>query len=161
MVRCPVKVFLAAAAVSCLAAACVPTVNNRGYIPDPAAIAGVAKGQDSKDTVVQKLGNPSTASEFGADTWFYISDHQEQEMFYKPVVTERQILAVQFDKDGKVNDLHTYTLADGHVVDIVTRETPTRGRELTLLQQIFNAQPGLPAAAAGNDQGGGDDDSGQ
>ena len=49
---------------------------------------------------------------------------------------------VEFAKDGKVADLHKYTLADGRVVDLVSRETPTRGRELSLLQQIFNAVPG-------------------
>jgi hypothetical protein len=31
---------------------------------------------------------------------------------------------------------------DGRVVDFVTRETPTRGREMTLIQSIFNAVPG-------------------
>ncbi len=66
----------------------------------------------------------------------------EQNAFFAPRATQRNILAVEFTKDGKVTDIHKYTLADGRVVDFVGRETPTRGRELTLIQQIFNAVPG-------------------
>jgi hypothetical protein len=51
--------------------------------------------------------------------------------------------------------VHRYTLADGKVVDFVTRETPTRGRDQTLLQQIFNAVPGRVGAPGGIGQGGG------
>lgn len=74
--------------------------------------------------------------------WYYMSAHVEQNAFFAPHATERNILAVEFSKDGKVADMHKYTLADGRVVDFVSRETPTLGRELTLLQQIFNAVPG-------------------
>ena len=35
-------------------------------------------------------------------------------------------------------------LADGHVVAFETRTTPAKGRELTFLQQLFNATPGVP-----------------
>jgi hypothetical protein len=35
-------------------------------------------------------------------------------------------------------------LRDGHVVAFESRVTPTKGRELTFLQQLFNATPGVP-----------------
>jgi outer membrane protein assembly factor BamE (lipoprotein component of BamABCDE complex) len=122
--------------------ACAPVENQRGYVPDAQAVAAIEIGMDTKDTVSKKLGDPSTAATFGADTWYYISSHVEQNAFFAPRATDRNILAVEFAKDGKVMDIHKYTLADGRVVDLVSRETPTRGRELTLIQQIFNAVPG-------------------
>ena len=121
---------------------CVPVENQRGYVPDQQALASIQIGMDTKATVSRKLGDPSTAATFGNDVWYYMSAHVEQAAFFAPRATERNILAVEFSKDGKVADLHKYTLADGRVVDFVSRETPTRGRELTLLQQIFNAVPG-------------------
>jgi outer membrane protein assembly factor BamE (lipoprotein component of BamABCDE complex) len=123
-------------------AACAPVQNQRGYVPDQQAIQAITVGMDTKDTVSKKLGDPSTAATFGNDIWYYISAHVEQNAFFAPHATTRNILAVEFAKDGKVADLHKYTLADGRVVDFVSRETPTRGRELSLLQQIFNAVPG-------------------
>ena len=123
-------------------AACAPVESQRGYVPDQDAISSIQVGVDTKDMVSKKLGDPSTAATFGGDTWYYISAHVEQNAFFAPRATERNILAVEFAGDGKVTDVHKYTLADGRVVDFQTRETPSRGRTLTLLQQFFNAVPG-------------------
>ena len=127
---------------------CVPVENQRGYVPDQQQVSSIQVGMDTKDTVSKKLGDPSTAATFGNDVWYYMSAHVEQNAFFAPRATERNILAVEFTKDGKVADLHKYTLADGRIVDFVSRETPTRGRELSLLQQIFNAVPGQIGQAA-------------
>ena len=121
---------------------CVPVENQRGYVPDQEAVSSIQVGMDNKESVSKKLGDPSTAATFGNDVWYYMSAHVEQNAFFAPRATERNILAIEFAKDGKVTDMHKYSLADGRVVDFVSRETPTRGRELTLLQQIFNAVPG-------------------
>ena len=129
-----------------LVAACAPVENQRGYVPDQQAIMSIQVGMDTKDTVSRKLGDPSTSATFNNDTWYYISAHVEQNAFFAPRATERNIVAVEFASDGKVADVHRYTLADGKVVDFVSRETPTRGREQTLLQQIFNAVPGRVGA---------------
>jgi outer membrane protein assembly factor BamE (lipoprotein component of BamABCDE complex) len=64
--------------------------------------------------------------------------------FFRPTVQSREILAVYFDKDGKVSDIRHYGLQDGHVVAFETRITPTKGREITFLQELFNATPGVP-----------------
>ncbi len=135
-------VILSAIAAAAILMGCVPVENQRGYVPDMQAVASIEVGMDTKDTVSKKLGDPSTSASFGNDIWYYISSHVEQNAFFAPHATDRNILAVEFAKDGKVADIHKYTLADGRVVDFVSRETPTRGRELTLLQQIFNAVPG-------------------
>jgi len=137
--------FLAGAAILGLAA-CAPVENQRGYVPDQQALSSIQVGMDSKDTVSKKLGDPSTSATFGNDTWYYISAHVVQNAFFAPRPTERNIVAVSFNGEGKVADVHRYTLADGKVVDFVTRETPSRGRELSLLQQIFNAVPGRVGA---------------
>jgi outer membrane protein assembly factor BamE (lipoprotein component of BamABCDE complex) len=122
--------------------ACAPVENQRGYVPDMEAISSIQVGMDTKDSVSMKLGNPSTQATFGSDTWYYISSHVEQNAFFAPRATERNILAVEFTGDGKVSDVHKFTLADGRVVAFQSRETPSRGRELSILQQFFNAVPG-------------------
>ncbi len=140
---------LAAAATALIG--CVPVENQRGYVPDQQAVASIQAGMDTKETVSKKLGDPSTSATFGNDIWYYMSAHVEQNAFFAPRATERNILAIEFSKDGKVADMHRYTLADGRVVDFASRETPTRGRELTLLQQIFNAVPGQIGQSAPNE----------
>ncbi len=130
-----------------LLAGCVPVVNQRGYLPDPVGEASIKPGTDTETTVQARLGDPSTRATFGNDSWYYISSLERQLAFFDPKVQTRSIFAVHFDKDGKVHDLRHYSLKDGHIVAFESRITPARGRELTFLQQLFNATPGVPLGA--------------
>jgi len=123
---------------------CSPVINQRGYLPDIDAEASVTVGQDTKASIQDKLGDPSMSATFNNDAWYYVSSVVKEVAFFTPTVEKRTILAVYFDKDGKVVDLKHYGLEDGHVVAFEARTTPARGRELTFLQQLFNAQPGVP-----------------
>lgn len=134
-------------------AACAPIRDVRGYVPDDEKVAAVTIGTDSRDTVQEKLGTPSSTAAFGDPTWYYISTEQERYAFFKPDVTKRQILAVQFGDSGKVNDIRKYGIEDGQVVALVGRETPSRGKEMTFLQQLFGNMGALPSAAPGQQQG--------
>jgi outer membrane protein assembly factor BamE (lipoprotein component of BamABCDE complex) len=129
--------LIAAAAALLTTAACAPIRNVRGYIPDTEKVASVKIGEDTRDTVQDKLGTPSSSAAFGDPVWYYISSEDERYAFFQPDTTMRQILAVQFNEDGKVADMRRYGLEDGKVIDLVSRETPTRGREMSLLQSLF------------------------
>jgi outer membrane protein assembly factor BamE (lipoprotein component of BamABCDE complex) len=131
---------------------CTPVVNQRGYLPDPEVEAGIGVGKDTKTSIQQRLGFPSTEATFPStgDAWYYITSVEKQIAFFDPTVQSRAILAVYFDKDGKVTDLKHYSLKDGHIVAFESRETPTKGRELTFLQQLFNATPGVPVGGGQN-----------
>lgn len=144
-------------AVSLLLIGCTPVIDQRGYLPDPEAESKIAVGADTKTTIQQRLGFPSTEATFGAttassDAWYYISSVEKTVAFFTPTIQKRAILAVYFDKDGKVTDLKHYSLKDGHVVAFETRTTPTRGREITFLQQLFNATPGVPLGSGTQEQ---------
>lgn len=123
---------------------CTPVVSQRGYLQDLDTEASIDPATDTKTTIQQRLGYPSTAATFTQDAWYYISSVEKQVAFFHPTVESRAILAIYFDKSGKVSDMKHYTLRDGNVVAFETRETPTRGKELTFLQQLFNATPGVP-----------------
>jgi outer membrane protein assembly factor BamE (lipoprotein component of BamABCDE complex) len=136
---------------------CTPVVDQRGYLPDPELESKIKVGDDTKTTIQQRLGYPSTEATFnslgaGDDAWYYISSVEKSVAFFTPTVQKRSILAVYFDKDGKVTDLKHYSLRDGHVVAFETLTTPAKGRELTFLQQLFNATPGVPLGGATGQQ---------
>ena len=135
--------------------ACAPIRDVRGYVPDDEKVAAVARGADTRDSVQEKLGTPSSTAAFGDPTWYYISTEQERYAFFKPDVTKRQILAIQFGDDGKVNDIRKYGIEDGQVIALVDRETPSRGKEMTFLQQLFGNMGALPPSAPGAKDSGG------
>src|SRR6202012_3607969 len=96
--------FLVFAAAAVSVAACAPVENQRGYVPDMAAVQSIQVGMDTKETVSKKLGDPSTSATFGNDVWYYYSAHVEQNAFFAPMATDRNILAVEFTRDGHVSD---------------------------------------------------------
>jgi outer membrane protein assembly factor BamE (lipoprotein component of BamABCDE complex) len=134
---------------------CAPVVNQRGYLPDPVGEASIRIGGDTKTTIQQRLGDPSTQATFNADSWYYISSVEKTVAFFDPRVETRSVLAVHFDKDGRVADIRHFGLKDGHVVAFETRETPAKGKELSFLQQLFNATPGVPVGGSAPNPGGG------
>lgn len=136
----PIVRFVAIAAVAS-SAACAPlvrpVVDHRGYIPDQATIDSIKPGVDNKLSVTGRLGTPSTKGEFSGETWYYISAIQESYMFEKPKTKEQNVLAIRFDQNELVQDVAHYSLADGKVFAFSQRTTPTRGREMTFLEQMF------------------------
>ncbi len=139
-------------ATCAMLAGCTPVVSQRGYVQNLDAEAGVAAGTDTKTTIEQKLGDPSVQAVFGADAWYYISQSEKQIAFFDATVLSRRVLAVYFDQEGKVTDMKHFGLEDGRVVAFESRTTPTRGREMTFLQQLFNATPGVPGAGNGTQE---------
>lgn len=122
--------------------ACTAVTAQRGYVPEDPITDTIVVGEDTKATVTQKLGNPTIDATFDENTWYYISSYDVQAAFFPMQTTERDIYAVQFSPEGQVASIQHFGMDDARVVDFVARETPTRGREMNLLQQIFNAVPG-------------------
>ena len=136
-----------AAVVSLGLGACERTLQVRGNMPDPEVIAQITPGVDNRDGVVDKLGSPSTISTFLDDRWYYIGHKTEQFAFLEPDVLERSVLVVSFNPDGMVDDTVLYTVEDGRIVAPVDRVTPTEGREITILQQLFGNIGRFPTRA--------------
>lgn len=128
---------LAVLSLTVVAAACTPTIDSRGYVPDDKQIAGIKPGVDNRESITRALGTPSVRGTFNDKTWYYVSAKTESEAFFEPDVLERNILEIDFDRTGLVADVRHYTLADGQDVALVTRTTPTRGKELTFFAQLF------------------------
>ena len=87
---------------------------------------------------ILSLGSPSTTATFDNEVFYYISQKRHRSVaFMQPKVTERRILAVYFDKDGKVASISNYGLQDGKVFDFISRTTPTGGKDLSFLGQML------------------------
>ena len=119
-------------------AACTPDVMHHGYLPRKGDFEKIREGM-SKAEVEAILGTPSTTAtiDVDGDSYYYISTVTEQKAFMKPKVIDRKVFAIRFDRNGLVKSFALYGLEDGQIVNISDRKTPTRGRELTILQQIF------------------------
>jgi outer membrane protein assembly factor BamE (lipoprotein component of BamABCDE complex) len=141
---------------------CATYVDNRGFSPAPGAVEKVEVGSQSREDVVRLIGSPTAVSTFDPNIWYYINQRQEQFAFLKPTLTQQSIMQVTFADTGRVKDLKYYDLKDAKDVEMVSRVTPTAGKELTVIEQIMGnvgrfsgpKQQGNPGAPTGAPTGG-------
>lgn len=113
-------------------------VLHQGYVVDEETLALAPVGS-SREQVLLSLGTPSTTATFDNEVFYYISQKRTRAVaFMKPKLVEQSVLAVYFDKDGVVSQLAHYTLKDGKVFDMISRTTPTGGKEMTFLGQLLS-----------------------
>ena len=138
MIRRLAAPLCALLAATALVSGCTPTTAFQGFQAIDAKPQDVKVGQDSKGSVMAKLGTPSAVSTFDPNVWFYISQVTQYESFYMPRTIRRDVVAVSFDKSSEaVTDVDVLTLKDGRVIAYNGRETPTRGRQLSILEQLL------------------------
>ncbi|MEX1034890.1 MAG: outer membrane protein assembly factor BamE [Sneathiella sp.] len=133
------KTGLCIAVIGLALSACEPIKTDQGYHLDPEQLALIQTGVTSKDAVQEIMGSPSSIATFQTegDAWYYISSKTEHYAFFAKEVKERNIVIVLFDIDDVVAEVADLSLEDGQEIEIVQRETPTGGRELSLLEQLF------------------------
>lgn len=143
--------------ISLLVVACNPILRTHGYIPTKdAKPQEVNADTDTKATILARLGNPSVKSTFDEeidnDTWFYMNSVRQRYAYLRPQIEERTITAISFNLDGQVIKVGRYGIEDGRYVNYVDRKTPTRGRELSVLEQIFGTIGRIPTEQIGGQQ---------
>lgn len=132
-----VLALVAAVALATPIAACAPVVNYNGFQSLETKPSDLKVGIDSRGTALSRLGSPSAVSTFDNSTWYYISQTTDKVAYNLPQISRRDITAITFDKEDKVASVKTLALKDGYQIAYEKRETPTRGRELSVLEQLL------------------------
>ena len=129
---------IALLAVGTLAiSACDPVTDVRGHVPTPGTMEKLEVGTQSRDDVLRLLGSPSTVASFDNNVWYYISQRQEQVAFFEPKMSEQKVTAIYFGDNDRIREIKVFGPDDGKDPGMVDRKTPTAGKELTILEQIF------------------------
>ena len=132
---------LIALAALCLvgmgAGACAPTVAYNGFQAREDKPQDVKVGVDTKSTVLARLGSPSTVATFEPNIWYYVSQMTEKVAYKNPRVQTREVVSIKFGADEKVAEVKTYGLKNGFEIAYNKAETPTRGRELSVIEQLL------------------------
>jgi outer membrane protein assembly factor BamE (lipoprotein component of BamABCDE complex) len=111
---------------------------DRGYQVDQQTLDQLKVGETTKPQALALMGTPSTTSTVGGDAWYYIGQKMARPLaFMPPKMTDQSVLAIYFDKSGKVDRIAKYGMQDGKVFDFVSRTTPTGGAEPSFLRNIM------------------------
>ena len=127
---------------------------SRGFINDPLLTRSIQPGIDNRRSVEGTLGRPTFSSQYGEQTWYYISSTTGRRPFVRPRIRQHAVLAVRFDDAGNVAsvdrsgiDQVVYLQPDGD-------KTPTLGRERGFLEDLFGNIGQVGAGGPGAGPGG-------
>ena len=136
------------------AAACAPVSTYSGFRPErnDVELPDPQVGVDTRATVQQRFGSPSTTAVFDQTAWYYVSAVQQRIAFYSPDTTDRRIMVVRFDGDV-VASVEKYGLERGRLVNYDNNETPTRGRELGIIEQLLGNVGATPIRSDEDEEG--------
>ena len=118
---------------------CMGETLQRGYIPSESALQQVQVGAP-REQVLVALGTPSTTADFGGEVFYYISQKTNRPVaFMNSRVIDQTVLAIYFDENEQVTQVANYGLEDGRIIDLVSRTTPTAGKDFSFISQLFTA----------------------
>lgn len=152
------RLLAAAALTGVLAAtmACAPVIETHGYFVQPDDLAALKEGSMSQREIEQMMGSPSTVAAFDKNTWYYIASISNAFAWKEPEVISRNVIAIKFNDETKImEDLQIYTIKDGRIIAFADDITPTKGRELSVLEQLLGNVGRVSADQLEDQTGGG------
>lgn len=126
--------------VACLCvviSACTAQFQNHGYTPSDDDLSAVLVGIDTRDSVSETVGRPTSSGVLQDQAWYYVGSRVRTWAFTAPETIEREIVAISFADDGTVANIERFGLEDGQVVTLSRRITETSIREFGLIQNIL------------------------
>ena len=116
---------------------CEEHIEVRGNVPHAEDIAKIKKGFHRKSDIENMLGTPSAVATFEKETWYYIGGRVKMVSFFRPEVLARKVVIVKFNKAGLVDQVEAKDAPKDNDIKLVDRETPTKGKDLTIIQQLI------------------------
>lgn len=127
--------------ITLIFSACSPFIDNRGFNHETLDISKITIGTDTKETVMEKFGSPSTTALYPSqpgskDTkWYYITKRTSTSAFFKPKTLNQQTVAICFNDKNIVIDI--LKIEGETVVSMNPNKTISTGYESNVMRDIF------------------------
>jgi len=131
----------------CIAlAGCTARYRTHGYVPSEDELQQIVPGVDTRATVEDLVGVPSTSGTLNESGFYYIESDVRHFAWKQPEVVDREVLAITFDSTGVVENIERFGLEDGQVVPIARRITGSGDGDISFIRKLFGNIGGINAA---------------
>ncbi len=122
-----------------LTMACSNITRNHGYVPPDSDLDLIIVGVDTKETVADAVGRPSTAGILADGGWYYVASKFSAYGIQERKEVSREVVAISFDQNGVVENIERFGLQDGNVVAISRRVTDSNIKGVSFIRQLFGS----------------------
>ena len=126
-----------AAALAFALAACSPIIRQHGYVPPEEDLNLITVGVDTRETVADLVGRPSSSGVLTDGGYYYVASTQRVFGPMEPRVIDREVVAISFDPSGVVSNVERFGLERGTVVPLSRRVTYSNSTDPGFLRQVF------------------------
>lgn len=119
------------------AMACTPQFRNHGYVPSEEVLQQLTVGKDTRATVDEVVGAPSTSGVLTDGDYYYVRSRVREYGAFRPQVVDRQVLAISFNANDTIANIERFGLEDGQVVPLTRRVTDSSVVGNGFLRQVF------------------------
>lgn len=131
-------------------AACTPQFDNHGYFPPEEDLEQIVVGVDTRGSVEEAIGVPSTVGVVNDGGFYYVHSRKRTFGALAPREVDRQVLAISFDSAGVVSNIERFGLERGQVVPLERRVTTSGVSNSSFLRRLLgNIGRFNPAALSG------------
>lgn len=116
---------------------CAEIIRNHGYAPSEDQLLEIIPGVDTRGSVEEVVGKPTTSGVLQDGAWYYIGSKVRHYGLRKPQEVNRELVAITFNEDETVSNIERFGLEDGRVVTLSRRVTETTVRDVTFIRQII------------------------
>lgn len=117
--------------------ACSPQFSNHGYIPPAEELEQIVVGQDTKESVAEKIGVPASSGVLTNSGYYYVRMRKRAIGPLAPQEIERQVLAITFTERGVVQNVERFGLERGVVVPLERRVTSSPVSDKSFIRQLL------------------------
>lgn len=105
-------------------------------MPSDDKIKEVKVGQ-TQDKVRELLGSPSSVASLDENQWIYMSSTLKKVAFFNPKIVNRDVLTIDFDKNGKVSKIVRLDEKNGADINPDKDETQSGGHNPGFFKKYF------------------------
>ena len=120
-------------------AACSTVYRKHGYVPTSDQLAEVVPGIDTRDSVAESIGVPSSTGVLNESGYYYVATRFRHYGAAAPKPVARDLVAISFDRAGVVQAIERFSLEDGKVVPLERRVTSSSVQNNTFLRQLLGS----------------------
>ena len=120
-------------------ASCSAQYRNHGYVPSEEDLSEVVVGVDTRDSVAESIGAPSSSGILNESGYYYIATRLRHFGPSEPKPVSRELVAISFDQAGVVSGVERYGLENGQVIPLQRLVTSSGIQDKTFLRQLLGS----------------------